>query len=170
MSCGLHATLPLPVSSWRQSCLLLEECAESRYIREPHLHGNVLYGPAGGGKQKNGTPRDGLEDKLLNSIPADMLDKRGEIFGRQAQLVGIESHTTLLGVIIRYQPYEPYEDFHVTGSYILAQNQLSAEDGTQMIGQPHEQEIPLVIIKLAAAANGYRGKKTDIGLELLLAI
>ena len=99
-----------------------------------------------------------------------MLDKRGEIFGRQAQFVGIESHTTLFGVIIRYQPYEPYEDFHVTACYILAQNQLSAEDGTQMIGQSHEQEVPLVIIKLAAAANGYRGKKTDIGLELLLAI
>ena len=58
----------------------------------------------------------------------------------------------------------------MTGSYILAQNQLSAEDGTQMIGQPHEQEIPLVIIKLAAAAYGYGGKKTDIGLELLLAV
>lgn len=96
----------LPVVDGRQAHLLLEERSEGRGVGKVEAIGYLLHALVGGGDERHGLLRDGFEHQLLHGASRHRLDQRGEILGRQAETVGIESHPTLLHVMMVDEAHE----------------------------------------------------------------
>ena len=127
--------------------MFLEESAEGRGIGEAEFVGDFLDGLARTCHEEDGTADDCLEDKVLNSVAADALHHRGEIFGRETQTGGIEGDTALLRVVVADKGYQFDEDVNLMSRRLASLYHLAVEDRAKTIGETEHKQLALVPVE-----------------------
>ena len=127
--------------------MFLEESAEGGGIGETEFVGDFLYGLARARHEEDGTADDCLEDKVLNSVAADALHHRGEIFGRETQTVGIEGDTALLRIVVADKGYQFDEDVNLMPGCLATLHDLAIEYRTETIGETEHEKFALMPVE-----------------------
>ena len=87
----------------RHARVALEVAAEERLVREVQVVGDLLYAHRRVFEQGFGLQNHIVVDPLRNRLSADALDERGEVFGRDAELAGVESDAALFAEVFAQQ-------------------------------------------------------------------
>ena len=136
---SLDARLVLPaVSHGRNLFLFLEKLAEGGLVREVKPLGNLPDGDAVVFEQGHGLVRNFIADDGVRRFPHHLAHHPGEVFGRDAEGVGIELDVVLLGKMFRDKRHEVEGDKvalahigrHVVGVLLVREHavaQLEAE-------------------------------------------
>ena len=93
----------------RHARVALEVAAEERLVREVQVVGDLLYAHRRVFEQGFGLQNHIVVDPLRNRLSADALDERGEVFGRDAELAGVESDAALFAEVFAQQVGELLE-------------------------------------------------------------
>ena len=103
-----QSTIPILVR--RHSRVVLEVFEEKRRVGEVQLVGDFLDAQVAVFQHLLGFEDDVLVDPLWGGEAAGVFHNLGEVFGRDAQLVGIEPHATLFAVVSGDQFDKPLKD------------------------------------------------------------
>ena len=109
----------MPVFGRRHASLVFEVFPEKRLGREIQLVGNLLDTHIGVFQQVFRFEYHIVVYPLCRRFARQFLDQRREIFGRDAQLFGIEGNASFLHVVLREQSDESPEDNLLTVFFIF---------------------------------------------------
>ena len=133
--------------------MLLEILAEEGLRREVQVVGDLLDAHARILQQGLCLEDHRFVDPPGGGLAAHLLDHRGEVFGRDVELLGIEAHVPLLLVVTLEQRHELVEK-HLTAPLLDRIGPLALVDlGDDIEGRGEERANDLVAVALLVAAQ-----------------
>ena len=139
--------------------MLFEILAEEGLRREIEVVGDLLNAHGGIFEQCLGLDDHVVVDPLRNRQPADPFYERREVFGRDAELSGIEPHTAFGAVVFAQQVRELLEIFFgpvVYGIlYFGMLREVVVEDVPDLVDRRGNQPVDNIVREMGFFAPGF---------------
>lgn len=133
----------------RESRMAFEITAEEGLVGKIQVIGNLLYAHVGGLEQRLGLENHVIVNPVGDRFAAHPLDERGEVLGRDAELLRIEGDAALRFVVLAQQAHELLEIEHTAAAYGGLVNRLcrlvAVEDVANLVDGRRDQSADDVV-------------------------